>query len=202
VWRGAVGFDASLRLLELARETQMLVWYSPSRLRVNLEGPRSCGAPSCSVSNSVHTEQLGVAAAIADNRCWPLVLQLALAAARMFAQRVFARGLGCAGVVLDGWGGCNMDEPSTCTRCTRLQPAFAAPGLGHRGEGELALRRRARLLARCRPRTPLTHTLLPTAVGSALCNDAPARRRHHRRTHRRHLPRLPAAATPLTSAVP
>ena len=72
VWHGAVNFDASLRLLMLARETQMLVWYSPSRLRVNLEEPRSCGAPSCSVSNSVHTEQLGVAAAIADNRCWPL----------------------------------------------------------------------------------------------------------------------------------
>ena len=52
MWHGAVGFDASLRLLELAR----------------------------------------------DPICWPLVLQLALAAARVFAQWVFARGLGC-------WGG-------------------------------------------------------------------------------------------------
>jgi len=41
------------------------VWYSPSRLRVNPRGISSCGA-RC--TNSVHTEQLGVAAAIAD-RC-------------------------------------------------------------------------------------------------------------------------------------
>jgi len=53
---------------KLVRDPSGAVWYSPSRLRVNSQLSRDLELlPAARCTNSVHTEQLGVAAARADS---------------------------------------------------------------------------------------------------------------------------------------